>query len=107
MLPELYEARGENLKHVKDLLGEMHDLDVLAETIRRVADDAPEETRNAWAERIAAERTARLDEYRQLCMGASRLWNEWREGLPEGNRLEAAALARLRATARALCWSHG
>jgi len=107
LLPDLYETWGANLKHVQDLLGEVHDLDVLAESMLRVAADAPEETRNAWAERMAAERTARLDEYRQLSMGARRLWNDWKEGLPQGNRLEAAALARLRATARALCGTHG
>jgi CHAD domain-containing protein len=102
LLPDLYETWGDNLKRVQDLLGEVHDLDALSDTIARLAAEAPEEARNAWAERIAAERTARLDEYRQLCMGTKRLWNEWKDGLPQGHRLEAAALARLRATARAL-----
>src|SRR5262249_8800582 len=92
LLPDFYEAWAENLNRVEALLGEVHDLDVLADTIARVAADAPEEGRNAWAERIAAERTTRLDEYRQLCMGTKRLWNEWKDGLPQGNRLEAAAL---------------
>jgi len=106
LLPELYESWGENLKRVQDLLGEVHDLDVLAETIARVAGDEPEEVRARWKERIAAERRLRLDEYRQLSMGEKRLWQEWKDGLPQGKQVEASAMARLRATARALDASH-
>jgi len=107
LLPELYESWGENLKRVQDLLGEVHDLDVLAETIARVAADEPEDVRARWKERIAAERQLRLDEYRQLSMGEKRLWQDWKEGLPQGAQLEASAMARLRATARALDASQG
>jgi hypothetical protein len=85
----------------------VHDLDVLAETIARVAGDEPEEVRARWMERIAAERERRLEEYRGLSMGENRLWQGWKEGLPQGNHLEAAAMARLRATAKALDASHG
>jgi CHAD domain-containing protein len=102
LLPELYETWGENLKRVQDLLGDVHDLDVLSETMRRVASEEATAVRDGWAQRIAAERQARLEEYRELSMGTKRVWLEWKEGLPHGKRLEAAALARLRATARAL-----
>jgi len=107
LLPELYESWGEDLKRVQDLLGEVHDLDVLAETIARVAGDEPEDARARWRERIAAERQLRLDEYRELSMGERRLWQDWKEGLPQTDHLEAAAMARLRATARALEAGHG
>jgi exopolyphosphatase/pppGpp-phosphohydrolase len=107
LLPELYESWGGDLKRVQDLLGEMHDLDVLALKIVQVAGDAPEEARERWRERIASERQLRLEEYRQLTMGERRLWEEWKEGLPQGNHLETAAMARLRATAKALGASHG
>src|SRR5260221_4349584 len=43
LLPELYESWGEDLKRVQDLLGEVPDLDVLAETILRGAGGVPEE----------------------------------------------------------------
>ena len=102
LMPERYAACGDELKHVQDLLGEVHDLDVLAETIASVAAEEPEEVKSAWRERIAAERSARLEEYRQLCMGTKNLWQEWREGLPQARRQESAAMARLRATARSL-----
>ena len=107
LLPEIYEKWGDDLKHVQDLLGEVHDLDVLAEVIARVAGEEPEEMRAAWRERIAAERQARLEEYRRMCIGPESLWQVWKEGLPQGRRLEGAALARLRATARALEAAHG
>ena len=101
LLPELYESWGEDLKRVQDLLGEVHDLDVLTETIARVAGDEPEEARAVWMERIAAERERRLEEYRELTMGERRLWQYWKQELPQSEQLEAAAMARLQATAKA------
>ena len=102
LLPQRYEVWGENLKRVQDLLGDVHDLDVLAQTMSEVAAAESEEARTTWTERIASERHERLETYRQLTLGKTSLWHEWRQGLPHGERLEAAALARLRVTARAL-----
>jgi CHAD domain-containing protein len=107
LLPELYESWGDNLKRVQDLLGEVHDLDVLAETIPQVASEEPEAARAAWMQRIAAERQVRLGEYRELSMGTQRLWQEWKQGLPQGHQLKAAAMARLRATGKALGANRG
>ena len=101
-LPLRYEAWGSDLKRVQDLLGEVHDLDVLAETIRKLTPIGMEERRDAWVERLTIERNQRLESYRQLTMGKSNLWQDWRQGLPEGSRLETAGLARLRVTMRAL-----
>ncbi|HYW67066.1 MAG TPA: CHAD domain-containing protein [Candidatus Dormibacteraeota bacterium] len=102
LLPEKYELWGDQLKRVQDLLGEVHDLDVLADTIVHSAAEESEETRTRWAERIASERHERIETYRQLSLGKTSLWQEWRLGLPHGETLEAAALAQLGATARAL-----
>ena len=107
LMPGRYALWGDELKHVQDLLGEVHDLDVLAGTIASVAAGESEEVKAKWRERIVVERSARLDEYRQLCMGTKNLWQEWREGLPEARRQESAAMARLRATGRALRASTG
>jgi CHAD domain-containing protein len=107
LLPRRYESWGDDLKHVQDLLGEVHDLDVLGDTISQLTADQPDELRSPWRERIAAERQARLEEYRQHCMGPNSLWQTWKEGLPHGRRMEGAALARLRATARALDAARG
>jgi len=101
LLPTRYEEWGENLKRVQDLLGEVHDLDVLSTKIAEHAAGL-DEVQSAWSERIATQRHERIEIYRQLAMGESGLWQQWRHGLPEGSRLAGAAQARLRATARAL-----
>jgi len=102
LLPRRYEVWGDDLKRVQDLLGDVHDLDVLTATIEEVAGQETEEIRASWAERIASERHQRIETYRQLALGKTSLWQVWRQGLPYDSRLEAAAMARLRATARAL-----
>ena len=101
LLPGRYEAWGDNFKHLQDLLGDVHDLDVLSATIAEVAADL-EEARAPWGERIACERHERIEAYRHLAIGEGGLWQEWRRALPERDRLEAAWLARLQVTARAL-----
>jgi exopolyphosphatase/pppGpp-phosphohydrolase len=57
--------------------------------------------RKAWKEILQRERAKRVQTYRQLTLGKTSIWNKWRHALPHGERLEAASLARLRATARA------
>jgi CHAD domain-containing protein len=102
LLPTRHGMWGGNLKRMQDLLGEVHDLDVLQETIE--LENGPQfgEARASWLERIAEERFERLEAYRQLAVSRERVWQEWRAGLPQDRRLEQAALARLRATARAV-----
>lgn len=102
LLPARYEAWGDNLKHIQDLLGDVHDLDVLSEKVAQEGSTESEQARAVWAERIHCERHERLEAYRQLTHGNGNLWQEWRAGLPQGSRLEAAAMARLRSTGRAL-----
>ena len=104
LLPEHYASWSENLKRIQDLLGDVHDLDVLAELLEDAkTSEALEasEVPKAWHERISRERHERIETYRQLTLGKTSLWHEWRHNLPHGQRLEAAAAARVRATARA------
>jgi CHAD domain-containing protein len=101
LLPEHYAAWSENLKRLQDILGEVHDLDVLSETLSKTRVSLPSESRQEWQEKITRERHERIETYRQLTLGKTSLWHEWRHNLPHGERLEAAATARLRATARA------
>ena len=104
LLPEHYAAWSENLKRLQDLLGDVHDLDVLAallkdsETYRALVSA---EAGKAWQERINRERRERIETYRQLTLGNTSLWHEWRLNLPHAGRLESAASARIVATARA------
>lgn len=101
LLPEHYAAWSEDLKRVQDLLGDVHDLDVLRGIVRKEAENHPGATPADRAERIAKERATRIEAYRQLALGTTSLWNRWRMGLPSNGKLEAAATMRLRATARA------
>jgi CHAD domain-containing protein len=102
LLPEHYAAWSDNLKRLQDMLGEVHDLDVLAELVRKSDFLETEDSLKLWQEIIGRERNERIETYRQLTLGKTSLWNLWRSGLPTNGRVEAAALARLRATARAV-----
>ncbi len=102
LLPERYAAWSDNLKRLQDLLGELHDLDVLADAVQESDCVETEDSRRLWEETIGRERHERIETYRQLTLGKTSVWNEWRYGLPRNGRMEAASMARLRATARAL-----
>jgi CHAD domain-containing protein len=102
LLPEHYGAWSDNLKRLQDMLGEIHDLDVLAEVVKKSEFLETEDSLKLWQEIIERERHERIETYRQLTLGKTSLWNIWRSGLPTNGRVEAAALARLRATARAV-----
>jgi CHAD domain-containing protein len=103
LLPHHYAAWSENLKRLQDLLGDVHDLDVLSELLEDTKAPEAAASPKVWQEKISYERHGRIETYRQLTLGKTSLWHEWRHNLPHGRRLEAAATARLRATARAAC----
>src|SRR5216683_3154711 len=102
LLPEHYALWSDDLKRLQDMLGEIHDLDVLAEVVEKSDFHETEDSLKLWQEFIERERSERLRTYRQLTLGKTSFWNVWRSGLPTNGRVEAAALARLRATARAI-----
>src|SRR2546429_8100297 len=102
LLLEHYVAWSDDLKRVQDMLGEIHDLDVLAAVVKKSDLHETEDSFRLWQEFIERERKERIETYRQLTLGKTSLWNTWRSGLPTNGRVEAAALARLRATARAV-----
>lgn len=101
LLPQQYEAWSANLKHLQDILGEVHDLDVLRVIIKQKANGETVELLPEWERTIERQRSARLQEYRELAIGKDSVWNVWQQALPHGKRLETTATARLRATARA------
>jgi hypothetical protein len=100
LLPAHYSAWIEHLKRLQDTLGELHDLDVLAEAIKHHTDAYAEEAAIFWTELLARKRRECMETYRRLTLGKTSYWNEWRNGLPHNGRLESASLARLFATAR-------
>jgi CHAD domain-containing protein len=99
LLPEHYAAWRKNLKRLQDLLGDIHDLDVLADKLAELHVAA--EAADPWRLRIEQERHQRVETYRQLTLGTTSLWHEWRLALPSGERLDSAIAARLGVTARA------
>ena len=102
LLPGHYSVWSDDLKRLQDMLGEIHDLDVLTEVVKKSDFLETEDSLKLWQEIIERERNQRIETYRQLTLGKTSLWNLWRSGLPTNGRVEAAALARLRATARAV-----
>jgi CHAD domain-containing protein/HD superfamily phosphodiesterase len=94
-LPQRHAKWGADLKELQDLLGEIHDLDVLS-GILRSRHSLEEVDRKRWSTRIHDERRERLDRYRGKMLGRHSLWQVWLEDLPQGAHLEQAALARLR-----------
>ena len=101
-LPEEHKAWSNDLKHMQDLLGEVHDLDVLWATALacRVFHDA--ESRKTWHERILEERAKRVEEYREKTAGPDSLWNVWRAGLPQGKQIQQIATQRMKFWAKVL-----
>ncbi|MBZ5697722.1 MAG: CHAD domain-containing protein [Acidobacteriia bacterium] len=98
-LPSMYPGWAPDLKFLQDLLGEIHDLDVLSQMIVKNRRRSDEATRTLWAKKLEAERSSRLQQYRAKMAGkSSPLW-VWREGLPGERKLRSAGLARLAAWA--------
>lgn len=95
-LPTLYGQIGEEMKQVQDVLGEVHDLDVLWETALRIHAFETTDERARWLERIQGERTNRVTSYREMVVGNNTIWTRWRSLLPDDNRAERATFLRLR-----------
>ena len=95
-LPVEHRLWSDDLKHMQDLLGEMHDLDVLWATALNCHVFPDEESRKTWHTRILEERTKRIDEYRSRTVGPASLWDTWREGLPQGKQIHAIATRRMK-----------
>ena len=101
-LPEEHKLWSDDLKHMQDLLGEVHDLDVLWATALSCRVFPDEASRSAWHARIVEERTKRVEEYRQRTHGSNSLWNLWRSGLPQGKQIGEIATRRMKLWAKAL-----
>jgi CHAD domain-containing protein/HD superfamily phosphodiesterase len=126
-LPEEHKAWSNDLKAMQDLLGEVHDLDVLWATALTsqifstgtfsseispdenftdeiLADQAHPgaELRERWRRQIAEERAKRIALYYKKMVGPHSLWNVWRAGLPQGKQIQLLATQRMKLWAKAL-----
>ena len=101
-LPKEHAVWSNDLKHMQDLLGEVHDLDVLWATAISCNVFSDEASRKIWQPTIIAERTKRVEEYRHATIGPTSLWALWRAGLPQGKRIQELATRRMKMWAKAL-----
>ncbi|MGO9863056.1 MAG: CHAD domain-containing protein [Terriglobales bacterium] len=95
-LPRQHALWGSDLKELQDLLGEVHDLDVLWALAVEIGAFPDAESRSRWREKLNLERDPRLARYREKMVGRESLWRVWRAELPSGERLRRAAMSRLR-----------
>jgi CHAD domain-containing protein len=101
-LPVEHKAWSNDLKQIQDLLGEVHDLDVLWATAVSCQVFPDPHSRRRWHERILAERTKRIDQYRKKKVGLDSLWQVWRAALPQGKQIQALATRRMKLWANGL-----
>ena len=99
-LPSEHAAWSDDLKYLQDLLGEIHDLDVLWPTAVRANVFPDDDSRSRWQNRILQERARRIEAYRQKTTekktagkNNDSLWQVWRRQLPDRKQTESAALA--------------
>jgi CHAD domain-containing protein len=100
-LPAEHRAWSNELKEMQDLLGEVHDLDVLWATAVSSHVFPDSDSRRRWHERILSERAKRIDRYRRKMIGPDSLWQVWRAALPQGKQI------RVLATRRMKLWANG
>src|SRR5258708_23929898 len=101
-LPAEHKKWSNDLKQMQDLLGEVHDLDVLWATAVSCRVFPDEDSRRRWHARILEERTKRIEGYRQRMTGPNSLWQVWRGGLPQGKQIQEIATRRMKLWAKAL-----
>jgi CHAD domain-containing protein len=89
-LPEHHEQWSDDLKRLQDLLGEIHDLDMLWDTLKDAEVLTNGEEAARWRTTISAARQQRMQQYRETMLGPKSLWPVWRAGLPRGGELQKA-----------------
>jgi CHAD domain-containing protein/HD superfamily phosphodiesterase len=97
-----HKAWSNDLKELQDLLGEVHDLDVLWATAASCHVFPDVASRQRWHERIVEERTKRINRYRAKMVGEDSRWQVWRAALPQGKQIQALATRRMKLWASSL-----
>jgi exopolyphosphatase/guanosine-5'-triphosphate,3'-diphosphate pyrophosphatase len=101
-LPAEHKAWSNDLKEMQDLLGDVHDLDVLWATATSCHIFPDADSRKSWRERILSERTKRIERYRKKMTGPDSLWQVWRAALPQGKQIHTLATRRMKLWANSL-----
>ena len=95
-LPQRYEVWADDMKRMQDLLGEVHDMDVLRSRIRKEASKFNPAVIAEWLEKIETERKARLQEFLAKTSGPQSPWLTWRAGFQWGHAPVAASFPQRR-----------
>ena len=101
-LPLEHKLWSDDLKQIQDLLGEVHDLDVLWSTAISCNVFPDEHSRQRWQERILSQRSKRIERYRPKMIGKDSLWQVWRDTLPQGKQIRELATRRMKLWANTL-----
>jgi CHAD domain-containing protein len=102
LLPRHSLAWEEGLARLQDLLGAIHDLDVLKAWIKGDSDGVDANAEASLRVAIETERRARIERYRQHTGGDAGLLEVWKAGLMHETSIAAATAARLRTMARSM-----
>lgn len=76
---------------MQDMLGEVHDLDVLRLQIRKQATGLSPEIVAKWILEIEKERKIRLEEFREKTANKDSSWVVWHKGLEWGRNLKTVS----------------
>ena len=95
-LPQRYAQWERDLKQFQDLLGEIHDLDMLRALLRGQRKNLDAAKVSEWVAKIDRERKQRLKEFQQRSLAANSPWEIWREGFNTGRVLLPAPLPQRR-----------
>jgi CHAD domain-containing protein len=95
-LPLEHKAWSDDLKEMQDLLGDVHDLDVLWSTAISWHIFRDDRSRERWHQRVLTQRSNRIDRYRAKMIGEDSLWRIWRAALPTGKQIQELATRRMK-----------
>ena len=86
-LPRRYSSWAPDVKRIQDLLGDIHDLDVLASDLRRNFKGPDNANVSAWLDQIKDQRKTRLAEVIPATSGTASKLLVWQEGLQLAHQL--------------------
>jgi len=92
-MPQRYQPWSGDLKCIQDLLGEVHDLDVLRAEIRRQRAKLHEADVLRWYQVIEEARKARQEKFRSVVAGKESLWLVWRAGFQGIHIVQSSAVS--------------
>ena len=101
LVPSLHARWIDSLKRVQDVLGDVHDLDMLLDKVSESGTEFDPELTKDWQARLAAIRQVKLQTYRQFALGGASIWQNWLGSFPRHEWPEYSS-ARIRATRKAM-----